>query len=402
MPVQSLRELYVAELRDLFSAEQQVLDLLPSLVSAATAPMLRQSFETHLEQTRAQRERLTLILRQLDESPQGHLCEGMAGLVREAQERLRDDAPGDVRDAGLIALAQRIEHYEIAGYGTARTWARLLGEYAAQRLLQQTLDEEAYADRQLTELALSGINQGAGEDERSSRLERWARLRFLDVSDLHSDLHGAGAQYGNVAVRGRHDAELGVLDGFIVEGSTGRPLYYVVDSGGWFLGRRYLVPVGRGSLDAAANVLNVDLDREGAARYPEFNPASFLAMTDEDVRRYERRVLSMIAPDAEHELSYWELYERLPDYQKPAWLAQDPWSGAERAEGAQPRDLAADDVRDRGEVPAAPDARGHEILPSVGRGGPGSVSPSAEPRPTEADLEASEDARVRDPRLNQQ
>jgi len=373
MSNQSLRELYVLELRDLISAEQQQIGVLPSLIAASTAPMLRQALEAHLEQSRAQLERLSLLCRQLDADRSGVVCEGMAGLVREARERAGAGGEGDVRDAAVIAAAQRIEHYEIAAYGTARTWARLLGEHAGHRLLQQTLDEEAAMDRQLTELALGGINQGA-EEGAGDRIERWARLRFLQVNDLDP----ASVDLTGVRVEGRESADLGTLDGLIVEGATGRPLYYVVDSGGWFIGRRYLVPVGRGRFEATDKRLVLDLDRDAAERYPEFNPASFLAMTDEDVSRYERRALGIFAPSVQPQASYWGIYQRLPDYQKPAWLARDPWAGAERAGGS----VTAHDV--------AADADASALAPD------GTTAPGSDA------LTHEEDARGRDPRLNKQ
>ena len=122
MGTQSLRDLYIDELRDLYSAESQILDALPTMTHAASSEALRQAFKEHLEQTQVQRERLDLIFKQLAERPDGERCEGMAGLIEEGEERVRDDAPGDVRDAALIAAAQRVEHYEIAAYGTARTY----------------------------------------------------------------------------------------------------------------------------------------------------------------------------------------------------------------------------------------------------------------------------------------
>ena len=165
----SLRDLYIEELQDLYSAEQQIIDALPQLASAATSPDLERAFAEHLEQTTVHRERLDLILKSLNVQPGGHHCEGMAGLIKEGRERLRQDSPSDVKDAALISAAQRVEHYEIAGYGTARTYARLLGDWEGERLLQQTLDEEGATDHRLTDLATSGINQDARERERRRR-----------------------------------------------------------------------------------------------------------------------------------------------------------------------------------------------------------------------------------------
>jgi ferritin-like metal-binding protein YciE len=130
MPTQSLRELYIDELHDLYSAEGQIIEALPKMAAAAKASELKQAFSEHLEQTRVHRERLDLIFKQLNERSDGERCEGMAGLLEEGAGRIRLEGPDEVRDAGLIAAAQRVEHYEIAAYGTARTFARILGAAA--------------------------------------------------------------------------------------------------------------------------------------------------------------------------------------------------------------------------------------------------------------------------------
>ena len=161
----SLRDLYIEELQDLYSAEGQIIDALPQMSAAATSPNLKRALEEHLEQTSVQRERLELVFKALGVQPGGRRCAGMEGLITEGRERLRQDGPGDVKDAALIAAAQRVEHYEMAGYGTARTYARLLGDSDSERLLQQTLDEEGAADHRLTDVAMSGINQAAESRE---------------------------------------------------------------------------------------------------------------------------------------------------------------------------------------------------------------------------------------------
>jgi ferritin-like metal-binding protein YciE len=322
MATQSLRDLYVEEVRDLFDAEQQILEALPSMLSSATSPALKRVFEDHLEQTRVQTERLQLIFEQLGESTRGKRCQGMAGLIQEGRERLRERAPGDVLDAALIAAAQRIEHYEIAGYGTARSFAERLGAFDQAELLQQTLEEEGEADHRLTGIAESGVNQAAEREGTSQEegLRKRGRLRFVDLDDLaESDF-----AYSELSLRNRAGDDLGSLDGFVVDGTSGRPVYYVVDSGGWFIGRRYLVPVGKGQLDATARTLFIDLDREQLQRYPEFNTNAFLTMSDEQARGYERRLLATISPKAGREGRYWESYD-LPDYTPPAWLATTSW-----------------------------------------------------------------------------
>ena len=312
----SLRDLYIEELQDLYSAEQQILDALPQLSAAVTSPDLRRAFEEHLAQTTGQRERLQLIFKGLNVQAGGHHCAGMEGLIREGRERLRQDSPSDVRDAALISAAQRLEHYEIAGYGTARTYARLLGDWESERLLQQTLDEEGATDHRLSDLATSGINQNAGNRVGVHDARPWSRLRYVEVDDLDDSTFN----YRDLTVRNRSNEDLGSLDGFIVEAATGRPYYYVVDSGGWFMGRRYLVPVGKVNFEATRKALVLDVDRDTIQSYPEFSTNAFMAMSDDEVRRYERRVLHMINPNASASTTYWESYDRLPEYSRPDWL----------------------------------------------------------------------------------
>lgn len=153
MKMESLQELYVDELKDLYSAEKQLLKALPKMAKAASSDELRQSFEDHLEETMIQVERLEQIFEDLEVSPRGKKCVGMEGLIEEGKELMEEDAEPDVLDAGLIAKAQHIEHYEMAGYGCVRTYAELLGYKDAAKLLQATLDEEGAADKKLTGLA---------------------------------------------------------------------------------------------------------------------------------------------------------------------------------------------------------------------------------------------------------
>jgi ferritin-like metal-binding protein YciE len=155
MEMESLRDLYIEELKDLYSAENQIIKALPKMIKAATSPDLKAGFEEHLEQTRVQVERLEEIFKQLDESPKGKKCKGMEGLLEEGKELMEEDAEPEVLDAGLIAAAQHVEHYEIAGYGCVRTYAELLGDKRAVELLQQTLDEEKGTDKKLTMIARS-------------------------------------------------------------------------------------------------------------------------------------------------------------------------------------------------------------------------------------------------------
>jgi len=155
MEMESLRDLYIEELKDLYSAENQIIKALPKMIKAASSPELKKGFEKHLQETRGQVVRLEKIFKDLDESPKGKKCKGMEGLLEEGKELMEEDADPEVLDAGLIAAAQHVEHYEIAGYGCVRTYAELLGEKNAAKLLQQTLDEEKRTDEKLSAVAQS-------------------------------------------------------------------------------------------------------------------------------------------------------------------------------------------------------------------------------------------------------
>ena len=153
MKIDNLQKLYVEELRDLHSAERQIIQALPRMIKAASSPDLKAAFEEHLEITKEQLARLDQIFDGLGKRGAGKRCKGMEGVIAEGKEMLEEDIAPEVLDAALIAAAQHVEHYEIAGYGTARTHAELLGETEAARLLQRTLDEEANTDKKLTALA---------------------------------------------------------------------------------------------------------------------------------------------------------------------------------------------------------------------------------------------------------
>jgi ferritin-like metal-binding protein YciE len=162
MPNDELKELYIDELRDLYNAENQLVKALPKMAKAASSDELRQEFEEHLEQTQGHIQRLEKIFQALGESPKGKKCKGMEGLIEEGSEAMEEDYEGNVKDAALIGAAQRVEHYEIAGYGTVRSMAETLGEANHISLLEKTLEEEKEADEKLTELA-QGINTQAHE-----------------------------------------------------------------------------------------------------------------------------------------------------------------------------------------------------------------------------------------------
>jgi len=168
MDMETLRDLYIEELKDLYSAEKQLVRALGKMAKNASNAELKAAFQNHLAETEGHVERLEQIFESLEASPRGKKCVGMEGLIEEANELLEEDAAEDVVDAGLISKAQHVEHYEMAGYGTVRAWAQLLGEDGHAQLLQQTLDEEMNADKLLSELAESTVNieaaTGEGED----------------------------------------------------------------------------------------------------------------------------------------------------------------------------------------------------------------------------------------------
>jgi ferritin-like metal-binding protein YciE len=171
MSLDSLHDLYVDELKDLYNAESQLLKALPRMAKAATAPALKAAFTEHLEVTRGQVGRLETIFADLGVNPKGKKCKAMEGLIEEGKELMEEDGGPGVLDAALISAAQKVEHYEMAGYGCVRTFAHLLGYEDAAALLQETLGEEGEADKKLTELAESIINveaAGEGDEEEES------------------------------------------------------------------------------------------------------------------------------------------------------------------------------------------------------------------------------------------
>ena len=158
LKLESVQDLFLEELRDLYDAENQLLKALPKMAEAATTPALKLAFSEHLEQTKGHVGRLDRVFRQLDAKPSGETCEAMKGLVREGEDFVQAKGEPSVRDAGLIGAAQRVEHYEMAGYGTARTLAKRLGYQEVATILQQTLEEEGEADKKLTAIAENEVN----------------------------------------------------------------------------------------------------------------------------------------------------------------------------------------------------------------------------------------------------
>jgi ferritin-like metal-binding protein YciE len=161
MKLNSLHDLYVSELKDLYDAEHRIVKALPKMAEAASSPELRTAFQQHLEQTKTQVNRLEQIFQMLNETPKGQKCKGIEGIIDEGEDMMDEDAPAAVCDAALIASAQKVEHYEISAYGSARTFAHRLGFEDQARLLDQTLQEEGETDKRLTRLAESYINEQA-------------------------------------------------------------------------------------------------------------------------------------------------------------------------------------------------------------------------------------------------
>src|SRR5688572_8911826 len=160
MKMQTLEDLFIHEVQDLHSAEEQIVEALPEMVKAASSPELKKAFQEHLKVTKTHLDRVQQILTELGEKP-GKKCKGMEGVLKEGEEVLKEDSDADVKDAALIAAAQKVEHYEMAGYGAARTHALQLDHDNMAEVLQQTLDEEGEADKKLTALAESSINAKA-------------------------------------------------------------------------------------------------------------------------------------------------------------------------------------------------------------------------------------------------
>lgn len=170
MSLDSLEKLFLEELKDVYNAEKQITKALPRMAKAAESPQLEQAFTKHLRETEGQIQRLERIFKELGQAARGKKCKGMEGLLEEGKETMEEEGDPAVIDAALIAAAQRVEHYEIAAYGCLRTYANLLGYSEAEQLLGQTLAEEEAADKKLTQLGESGINEaaaaaGAGVEE---------------------------------------------------------------------------------------------------------------------------------------------------------------------------------------------------------------------------------------------
>jgi ferritin-like metal-binding protein YciE len=359
MAAGTLRNLFEHELHDLRTTEQQILTTLPELITSANSPDLKGALQRHLEQTRIHLERLDLIYKQSGLTAASDGRSGVEGIIQAGSRMVSQQTDADVRDAAIIDAAQHVEHYEIAGYGCARTFARQLNDDHAASLLQQTLDEEGAANKKLTQIAESGINQAASAGADLGR-ERRPRLRYVEIRDL-----AVADRYQDAKVRNRAGDDLGRIDGFVFD-HTGRPYYLVVDAGGLFVGRRYLVPVGRADFGSGERLFTIDLDKDTLKRYPEFHRESFFAMTDDEARRYEWRVLEAIDPQAARATpSEWD-YDRVPYYRQPDWFAGDVVSASapSRRDTSRSRNVpVSTGAEERERVIAREEAPDREELP---------------------------------------
>jgi len=293
MPIGSLKDLYFDELETLYDAETQMIRELPRLVEAARALDLRAALKKHCEESRLHLERLELIFTHWGARRHPKVCAGLAGIVQEADDRLNQEATDDTRDAAIIGIAQRIEHYEMAAYGCARTYARRLNRPDEARLLQETLDEEGRIDRRLTDIAEAHINDDARSEEDFISPRTPGGLRYLEAGDAAT---GFGL-WERLPVRNDGDEELGAFDGVVVDSVIAHPRYLVVDSGSLFVHRRYLLPFDGVRFDDQARVLRVNIDRNVASCYPSFDRDAFSAMSDTEKRAFERRLFDFFPRD---------------------------------------------------------------------------------------------------------
>jgi ferritin-like metal-binding protein YciE len=316
MSLGSLKDLYIDELGDLYDAETQMIRTLPRLAEAARAPELREALTRHCEESRLHLERLQLIFTHWGERQRSRPCAGLAGIVQEADDRLNEEATADARDAAIIGVARRIEHYEIAAYGCARTYARRLNRPDEARLLQETLDEEGRTERRLREIAEAHINDDARTESNLAEMPRpTGRLRFVGAGEGAK----ANGRRERLAVRSDADEELGTLCGIIVDSVSQQPRYAVIDSGGLFAHHRYLLPIDQTRFDDRARVLRVEISKEVASRYPPFDRDEFQTMTDSEVRGWEERIAELF-PRGRGRTSG----TRVPP-EPPEWLLTGTW-----------------------------------------------------------------------------
>jgi ferritin-like metal-binding protein YciE len=314
MALASLKDLYFDELGDLYDAETQIIRALPRLAEAARAPELREALKKHCDESRLHLERLELIFTHWGERRRSKPCAGLAGIVQEADERLNQQATDDARDAAIIGVAQRIEHYEIAAYGCARTYARRLNRLDEARLLQETLEEEGRTDHRLSEIAEGRINDDARSELDLQAPPPVGRLRYVPINVVTQ-----GREVHDPLPIRNDDEDLGTLDGLVAEGELGAARYAVVDGGGLLTHRRYLLPLSLLRFDECARVLRVGIDKDVATRYPAFDRDEYQMMSDADREGYETRLLQFFASDA-------RAAERPSEHPAlPDWLLSGTW-----------------------------------------------------------------------------
>jgi ferritin-like metal-binding protein YciE len=316
MPLGSLKDLYIDELADLYDAETQMIRALPRLAEAARAPELRDALKRHSDESRLHLERLELIFTHWGERRRSRPCAGLAGIVQEADERLDEDATDDARDAAIIGVAQRIEHYEIAAYGCARTYARRLNRPDEARLLQETLDEEGRADRRLTEIAEAHINDDARTEADLQTKPASGGLRYFEANNGAKD-----DGWQRLPIRNDQDDDLGSFDGLVIDSVSQRPRYIVVDSGGLFVHRRYLLPFAAVEFDEPCRLLRVHIPKDIASRYPSFDRDAFEAMSDSERHSYERMLFELFP----REQSVGRSVAEPPTPAMPEWVVTGTW-----------------------------------------------------------------------------
>jgi ferritin-like metal-binding protein YciE len=287
MATETLRDLYHGELQELYTAEHEIVNALSKLAVMATDAELKSTFEQHVAQSRIHIERIELLLDEYGLPKTGGRRAAIGALIEATDRRVQSMKGAYVRDAALIAAAQLVAHYEMCAYGCARTYARQLGLDEAADVLQQTLHDERAADEQLTDIAT--IINGVALPDVPVDESRSSRLRYVGAKNLHRATH----EYADHRIRSAAGVEIGKVDGLLVDAS-GRPFYLVVDSGGLFVGHRYVVPISRVALDPAARTFTIDLNEETVKRYPQFHRHAFQAMTDEEIKLYESRLLEAL------------------------------------------------------------------------------------------------------------
>ncbi len=276
MALESLKDLYLDEIADLMQVERQALPELQRLAEVAHAPELREALLRHADVSRLHVERLELIrARHAAAAPCGP-SPAAAALLAQVESRIADAGTPDVRDAAIIGMAQRLEHYEIAAYGCARAYARRLDRHDDADLLETSLAEEGIADHRLTEIADAHVNDDARTEADLHALLRGSRLRYVAVERL--DVSRLADPPLRIRNEGRED--FGRFDGILVDPDAGRPAYVVLDARGFLSGRRRLVPVSQLRFDDRERVLRLDVDKDILDRYPSFEPREFQVLEE--------------------------------------------------------------------------------------------------------------------------